>query len=76
MELLTKQGLQLTFLKVNVKAYFGSCELLITFFVLEKLCQNSKNISQPIFTNITSVLSPAYFLPWHTTLSKQNSRGI
>lgn len=83
MELLTKQGLQLTFLKVNVKAYFlEAVNCLALVFTSkkqtnkQKIPQGINNISQPILTNIISVLSLACFLPGHTILSIQNSKGI
>lgn len=62
MEPSTKQDLQLTFLKVKVKAYFGSCELLITCSCTRKIMTGYLKIFLNLyFTNTSSILPPAYF---------------
>lgn len=77
MEQLTKQGLQLTFLKVNVNSQLPKYALLITSFCTRKKYYRIWKICfNLLFSKINSVLSPAYFLPGHEILSNQNSWGI
>lgn len=57
MEQLTKQDLQLTFLKVNVKAYFGTYELFIICF-----CARKKNDRIWKFFNLFLLKIVLYYL--------------